>query len=211
MEPWSAVIIGIVAGLVYLVGSRFLVKIRLDDAVDAIPVHMFNGIWGVISVGLFASPSRLLEVHGRDAHPGLFFSWYNGKSDAVLLGAQLVGILFIFSWVLFFMLPFFVWLDWKGWFRSDPLEEIVGLDTSYHGGLAMLSGHQHDGVNPEYISAYKKKRSENTENRRRHYGLSDTVVGSSAGREDVEGDNLGMDDDDDVLGEEGMEEERITM
>jgi Ammonium Transporter Family len=211
VEPWSAVIIGMVAGIVYLVGTRFLVRIRLDDAVDAIPVHMFCGMWGVFSVGLFASPSRLLEVHGRADHPGLFYSWYNGDSDAVLLGAQIVGILFIVGWVLFFMLPFFVWLDWKGWFRSDPLEEIVGLDTSYHGGLAMLSGH--DGVNPEYISAYKKKRSEEVGSRRRHHGLSDTVTGSSAGRELVDDDdqNDENDDDDDMPDEEGLETERITM
>ena len=203
MEPWAAAITGAVAGLVYLVGSRFLVKIRLDDAVDAIPVHMFNGMWGLISVGLFASPSRLMEVHGRNEHPGLFYSWYLGESDAVLLGIQIVGILFIIGWILVIMLPFFVWLDWKGWFRSDPLEEIVGLDTSYHGGLALLTGLQ-DGVNPEYISAYKIKKSQQAENRRRIHGLSDTVAGSSAGRDEAEY-------DDNVPDEDELELERMTM
>lgn len=107
------------------------------------------------------------------------------------------------------MLPFFVWLDWKGWFRSDPLEEIVGLDTSYHGGLALLSGSQ-DGVNPEYISAYKKKKSEETQIRRRNHGLSDTIAGSSAGREDAEYEY----DDEPVEEEEDddeKQEERIAM
>lgn len=106
------------------------------------------------------------------------------------------------------MLPFFVWLDWKGWFRSDPLEEIVGLDTSYHGGLALLSGSQ-DGVNPEYISAYKKKKSEETQIRRRNHGLSDTIAGSSAGREDAEYEY----DDEPVEEEEDDDEkeERIAM
>lgn len=45
-----------------------------------------------------------------------------------------------------------------GWFRSDPLEEIVGLDTSYHGGLILMSGD--DSVNPEYVSQFKKQRNE---------------------------------------------------
>lgn len=58
MEPWAAIITGLVAGLLYLVGSRFLVKIRLDDAVDAIPVHMFNGTV-LVSLSLFGT-SRLL-------------------------------------------------------------------------------------------------------------------------------------------------------
>jgi ammonium transporter, Amt family len=96
---------------------------------------MFNGIWGVISVGLFASPRRLLTTFGRSDHPGLVYSWHNGNSNATLLGVQLIGILFIIGWVMFIMLPFFIWLDWRGWFRSDPLEELVGLDTSYHGTL----------------------------------------------------------------------------
>merc|ERR1711862_176780 len=81
-----------------------------------------------------------------------------GSGDARLLAAQIVGILFIIAWCLAIMMPFFVWLDWKGWFRSDPLEEIVGLDTSYHGGLILMSGD--DSVNPEYVSQFKKQRCE---------------------------------------------------
>ena len=54
------------------------------------------------------------------------------------------------------MMPFFIFLDWKGWFRSDPLEEIVGLDTSYHGGCILGSS----DAQPEYISAYKQRKEE---------------------------------------------------
>ena len=43
VENWAGVAIGAVAGLLYLGGSTFLIKIKLDDAVDAIPVHLFNG------------------------------------------------------------------------------------------------------------------------------------------------------------------------
>ena len=159
VEPFAAVIIGSIAGVVYLLSSQLLIKLRIDDACDAIPVHGFSGLWGVIAVGLFSSSSRLEQFYGRGEHPGLFYSWYQGDSDFRLLGAQIVGALFIMAWVLAFMLPFFVWLDWKGWLRSDPLEELVGLDTSYHGGLALLS--THSDVKPEYISAYKERQIEN--------------------------------------------------
>lgn len=182
VEPWSAVITGTCAGLIYLVGSKFLIRIRLDDAVDAIPVHMFNGIWGVLSVGLFASPTRMATAQYKNDHPGIFYSWYNGNSDAVLLGIQILGVLFITAWVMLFMLPFFIWLDWKGWFRSDPLEEIVGLDTSYHGGLALISGHD-DCVNPEYVSAYKKKKAETL--RRRRPAVSDAFDDNAMEESDV--------------------------
>ena len=111
----------------------------------------------MIANGFFASPSRLLIAYGRDKHVGWVYSWSRGSGDATLLGTQLIGLLFIFGWVLFLMLPFFVWLDWMGWFRSDPLEEIVGLDTSYHGGC-VLSGDS--DVQPEYISAFNKRKEE---------------------------------------------------
>lgn len=159
MEPWAAVITGFIAGLLYIVGSRGLVRLRLDDAVDAIPVHMVNGLWGLISVGLFASPLRLQMCYGRSIHVGWFYSIRNGEfSDMNLLSVQLVGILFIVGWVFVIMFPFFIWLDWKGWFRADPLEELVGLDTSYHGGLALLT--QHESIEPEYITAFKQQRRE---------------------------------------------------
>ena len=157
-EPWAAVIVGACAGILYLIGTRWLIHMRLDDAVDAIPVHMFNGLFGLVSVGLFASPRKLYLAYGKEMpHYGLFYSWYHGHSDAHLLAAQLVGALFVVGWVLLTMMPFFIWLDWRGWFRSDPLEEIVGLDTSYHGGL-ILGGDE--DVNPEYISQYNDKKKE---------------------------------------------------
>lgn len=152
-------IIGAVAGVLYIGGSNLLIRLRLDDAVDAIPVHMVNGMWGLIAVGFVACPRYLEMAYGTEvAHVGWFYSLARGSGDARLLAAQIVGILFIMGWCLAIMMPFFVWLDWKGWFRSDPLEEIVGLDTSYHGGLILMSGD--DSVNPEYISQFKKQRNQ---------------------------------------------------
>jgi len=43
VEPWAAVVIGFVAGLLYIAGSKGILKLRLDDAVDAIPCHLVNG------------------------------------------------------------------------------------------------------------------------------------------------------------------------
>mmetsp|Transcript_2801 Transcript_2801/g.6263 ORF Transcript_2801/g.6263 Transcript_2801/m.6263 type:complete len:547 (-) Transcript_2801:36-1676(-) len=159
VEPWAAMLIGGIAGLLYIGGSNLLLKLRLDDAVDAIPVHMVNGMWGLIAVGFLACPRYLNMTYGKEiAHVGWFYSLGRGSSDARLLAAQIVAILFILGWCLGIMMPFFIWLDWKGWFRSDPLEEIVGLDTSYHGGLILMSGD--DSVNPEYVSQFKKERND---------------------------------------------------
>jgi len=151
VEPWAAIVIGTLAGWVYLIGSSLLIKLRIDDAVDAIPVHMFNGIWGVFSTGLFASP-RLMELaygSGMASYPGLFYRSGN------LLGCQVILIVFIISWVSASMMPFFIWLNYKGWFRADSLEELVGLDVSYHGRDLDNAG---GDVKEEYLEAFRKQK-----------------------------------------------------
>jgi len=155
VEPWAAVLIGFIAGLLYIGSSKGILRLRLDDAVDAIPVHLFNGAWGVLSVGFLASPERLLAAYGMDKHVGWFYSWSRGSGDATLLGAQIVAVLFIIGWTFVIMFPFFLALDWKGWFRADPLDEIVGLDLSYHGGNALTAD---SSVKPEYFKAYEERR-----------------------------------------------------
>lgn len=146
VEPWAALVTGFIAGPLYLLGSNLLISFCIDDAVDAIPVHLVAGMWGLIAVGLFASPDRLDVVFGRSDHPGLVYSVRNNNFDIRLLGVQFVGIGFILGWVTLFMLPFFIWLDWQGWFRSDPLEEIFGLDVSYHDGVTMMGNEGEGGV-----------------------------------------------------------------
>jgi ammonium transporter, Amt family len=70
VETWAAVVIGIIAGWVYLAASKMLVYFRIDDVVDAIPVHMFGGMWGVIATGCFSKPELLLAAFGRANHVG---------------------------------------------------------------------------------------------------------------------------------------------
>ena len=156
VEPWAAIVTGLIAGMLYLLSSKMLMKICIDDAVDAIPVHMVNGIWGLISTGFFASPRRLQDVYGQSDYVGWFYAWGRGSGNFNLMGCQLVGILFIAGWVTVIMLPFFLLLNYMGWFRSDALEEIVGLDMSYHGG----SNLNMNEVKPQYIEAYQRRRSE---------------------------------------------------
>jgi hypothetical protein len=108
---------------------------------NAIPVHMFNGMWGVLlASGLATSPRKMELVYGTSEHVGWFYSMASGSFDAALLGCQVTMILFILGWTFFTMMPFFVWLNCKGWLRADSLEELVGLGISYHGGMDMKDG-----------------------------------------------------------------------
>lgn len=145
VENWAGAAIGAVAGLIYLGGSDLLIRMKLDDAVDAIPVHMFNGIWGIVATGLFSSPGRVKDAYGTMEHVGWFYEIGRGSTNGTLVLNQLLCIVFIVGWVVFTMLPFFLWLNYMGWFRSDSLEELVGLDLSYMGNNASLMQSQHSG------------------------------------------------------------------
>lgn len=131
VQPWAACIIGIIAGLVYYGFSKLLIKLRIDDAVDAIPVHFANGAWGVVAVGLF-SDVELQEIAGYSTSASGAFFGGGGK----LLLCQVCGVLWICAWVTAIMTPFFMLLNAAGIFRVDALEEEVGLDISHHRGTA---------------------------------------------------------------------------
>jgi Amt family ammonium transporter len=75
--PWASVVIGLIGGLIYIGASNLLIKLEIDDAVDAIPVHFANGIWGCIATGLFSSESLVVALLGsqRDPYYGWFYNW----------------------------------------------------------------------------------------------------------------------------------------
>lgn len=101
------------------------------------------------------------------------------------MGVQLVGLFFIVGWVTFIMLPFFIFLNWCGWLRADPLDEIVGLDLSYHEGLALVQEHA-DGapdVDDQDIQAYKDRRASRANLK---INSSDLMAGLGSGEVDDE-------------------------
>lgn len=127
--------------------------------------QLINGIWGTISVGLFAAPEFMNTVYKykSSTHAGWFYSWGMGSADARLLACQLVGILFTIGWVLITMFPFFWALHFFGYLRADALEEVIGLDVAYKGGI--LDGrNDHDedikDKMDEYIKEYEHRKAE---------------------------------------------------
>ena len=96
VEFWAAPIIGAVAGVVVVYGVLFIEK-YLDDPVGALSAHGLAGIWGTLSVGLFASPRLILDT----ASPGLYYGIKDGAVGASLgqLGVQAVGVVATFVFV----------------------------------------------------------------------------------------------------------------
>ena len=53
MASWAAVVVGAISGPLFLFGQFLLTKLRIDDPLDAIPVHGVGGFWGTLSVYIF--------------------------------------------------------------------------------------------------------------------------------------------------------------
>src|SRR5262249_29984108 len=90
VSPLGAILIGAVAGVVVVLGVDFMEWLRLDDPVGAVPVHGMCGIWGTLSLGLFACGKYGASgpTGADDSSPvtGLF---YGGGVDQLI--GQLIG------------------------------------------------------------------------------------------------------------------------
>ena len=124
VSPLSAVIIGLIAGILYVLSVEFFDKIRVDDPVGAVSAHLTCGVWGTLAVGLFAQ-----EAFG--GVNGLFF----GGGAAQLL-SQLIGIGAVFVWTFGIMLAFFKVLDMLIGLRISREDELKGADLAEHNAEA---------------------------------------------------------------------------
>ena len=123
VDALGSAIIGIVSGILVVVVVEVLdLKLHIDDPVGAVGVHLANGVWGTLAVGLLANP---------DAPAGLEGLFYTGSFK--LLGIQTLGIIAILAWTAVTMtLTFFIIKKTVG-LRVSKEEEIKGLDSTEHG------------------------------------------------------------------------------
>lgn len=126
-DPAGSFIIGVIGGLIYLGSSKLLKQLKIDDVLDASPVHFFCGAWGVIAVGLFATEKNA-AIAGLE-HYGSFYG-----DDGSLLEWQLAEVFMIILWVGGFSLLIFVPLKLMGLARVSLEDELKGLDDAHHGG-----------------------------------------------------------------------------
>ena len=110
MSPTDAIIIGAIAGVLIVFAVAFIDRIRLDDPVGAIAVHLICGIWGTLAVGLF----------------GALAGWEQFVS-------QLVGILSYASICIVSSFVILLLLKKTMGIRVSETEELEGLDGYEHG------------------------------------------------------------------------------
>ncbi|MDA3850574.1 MAG: ammonium transporter [Spirochaetaceae bacterium] len=131
IDPWAAIVIGAVGGILVVLATLALNKLKIDDPVGAFPVHGVNGIWGVISVGLFGKSSLGLNTCGLFIKGGSFAQ----------LGTQLLKIVAIVAFVAVVMGIIFKLIDLTIGLRVSKEEEYRGLDIGEH-GLESYAGFQ---------------------------------------------------------------------
>ena len=129
VTPVGAFFIGLVAGFLVVLSVEFFDNIvKIDDPVGAVSVHMVNGIWGTLAVGLFSNG-------GDGIAPGLF---YGGGLHQ--LGIQASGVVSVAVYVLIIMFIVFKIIDKTVGLRVPASVEIDGLDMHEHGLASAYSG-----------------------------------------------------------------------
>ncbi len=135
----GSIIIGAVAGLLVCFGVWLLdYKLHIDDPVGAVAVHMMNGIWGTLAVGLFATdtaPGYSIADANGNTLVGLF---YGGGFK--LLGLQALGVISVGAWAVVTITITFLAIRAIFGLRVSEEEEITGLDATEHGLPSAYAG-----------------------------------------------------------------------
>ena len=128
VEPWAAVVIGLVAGAIIVYGVGLLESLKIDDPVGAVPVHLFNGIWGTLAVGLFTAKDYLGPNYGESESYGLLLG---GGFEQ--LGIQVIGVVAVGIWTVVTSAILFGVIRATIGLRVSEAEEESGLDIGEHG------------------------------------------------------------------------------
>jgi ammonium transporter, Amt family len=130
---WHAAIIGAIGGILVVFAVGFFDKLKIDDPVGAISVHLVNGIWGTLAVGLFSMGD------GKDA--AITKPWFDTTAPLGLFNGggfnslitQFIGVVSVGGFVV--LTSSICWLVLKAilGIRVEPEEELKGLDIGEHG------------------------------------------------------------------------------
>jgi Amt family ammonium transporter len=153
VSPLGAILIGAVGGVVVVLGTDLLEYLRIDDPVGAVPVHGLCGIWGTLSLGLFATGQFGAPTPtGADNSPtalvtGLFYGGGTAQLKAQLIGsASVTAATFAVAMVLMYTVKA------MGYLRVSREGELEGIDQHEHGGSAypeLLGGLTGTGEEPK--------------------------------------------------------------
>jgi len=140
VDPWAAAVIGLVAGWLVVVAVFFWERVGIDDPVGAISVHGMNGLWGVISLGIFANGAygagwngvvreEFVKLYGSDGVRGLLY----GDFSQFVMQLINAGVVAVFGFVMAYV--WFKISDLITPLRVSKEVEVEGLDGPEMGTL----------------------------------------------------------------------------
>jgi Amt family ammonium transporter len=126
VSPWAAIVIGLVAGAIVVLGVLFVEKIGIDDPIGALAAHGMAGVWGTLSLGFLTLPEQAKTLATGSA--GLFYGGGLHQLGIQALGLVAVGAFtFTASFAVLWLMKVTVGI------RTEPEVESAGLDVSEHG------------------------------------------------------------------------------
>ena len=122
----SAALIGFIAGVLVVFGVLGFDRLRIDDPVGALSVHLVNGVWGTLAVGLFYNEAIATDVAGLAT----------GLSRAAQFAQQFKGVVLVGLFTVVLSTLFWLLIRSVMGLRVSREEELAGLDLGEHGNEA---------------------------------------------------------------------------
>lgn len=166
VEPWAAVCIGIIAGIVYSCFSRLILILNIDDPLEAASVHYINGVWGIIACAIFDNTKGFVS---------------GSPQMGQYLGVQIYGCISITVWSMVCTYVVFLPCIYFGWHKYHPVIELLGAHRFKMGEIT--------GAFLKEIRSFSKKRhdtessSENYKDYKKDDGAIIEPYESSSGKE----------------------------
>eukprot|EP00762_Andalucia_godoyi_P005034 ANDGO_01475.mRNA.1 Ammonium transporter 2 len=132
VDPWAAVVIGVISVLVYRVADVAVRSLMIDDPVGATQVHFANGIVGTLLNGIFAKPELIRKFLGP-SDPAVGGFLYTGSLQQ--LGVQALAVMGCTAWTAMCTVVVIGSLHYYGFLRLNDRDEIAGLDNAEQGGV----------------------------------------------------------------------------
>lgn len=126
VEPWAAVVIGLVGGALYQVATNVLFALQVDDATGAFPIHGAAGAWGTLAVGIFATQYNTQRSIGSATSYYGFL--YGGGANQ--FGTQVLGVVVVTVWSFFWTAVILVVLKSIGRLRVLDATEEKAIDAT---------------------------------------------------------------------------------
>lgn len=125
VDPWAAVVIGIIGSLVYSLSCNLMEKLKIDDPLEAAQVHGFCGIWGCLAIAFFDKTCGLVCVEDCS------------KDWLTTFGVQLLMVVSIITWVGTITAILVTIAKKMSALRLEKHDEILGGDIHYFGPIEL--------------------------------------------------------------------------